>query len=917
MSTRTQPSGASADAPGDADVAQRLHWPAVVTVLAGLAAAWIAAGATGLLANPLRGALTWSAMAAALLAGRIFKDRSPLAILILLAGAAVAAVMSVWLAPPVRVLGVAVLLGVLSAGRTDAGQKAIAASALAVGALGVWRLACASIPMLWLAADRAGGLMGSAAGLVTGKPLWVGATFGGLDFLVAMLAFHVAWLFATRGWRRMRAVWATVAIVVGHLVYLIVLTHAADLGEALRVALLEAKPEPDRETLTALLAAVRPLVPWNIPALAGAIHLVIVAAMCRWSPWPTEQTKTRFCADWPWPWLRPAAWGVTVLLAVALPVVTTLSPSHAGLEGKKIVAYEEGFLNWEKPKHDDYGRLSIGMYGMLPEYLASLGATFVKSPELSAEDLEGADVLILLYPDKPWTDEQRERIKNFVTNGGSLLVMGEHTVREPVDENGKPIDFGDAQLPRDHRHFGDSRFNEILESTAMRVRFDSATFEVGGWLQCYDTLAHPTTAGIPDDRNQFGVVIGASLDARLPARPLLVGRWGWADPGDIGGSAMMGNHRYDAGEKLGDLVLVAEQPLGDGTVVAFGDTSSMTNGITMGSHPFTSRLLAYLANRPVTGHAIWRQCVGLVLAAAMLAGLFYRADPLRVAAAAVAMAAALTVCVCITSRTATAQVLPDGGRRAGKPNNLAYIDSSHMEAASEESWRPDGTMGLAMTLIRNGYLTLSLPELTADRLSRAGLLVSIAPAREFSKRERQVIREFVEAGGVFICTVGYDRRGPSEALLDDFGFRIGDPDHPHEPQPMGHFKSPYLRLDNQGRMAYVRFHAGWPVTCTAPKDKVRVIAYGRGNIPIIVRRNVGDGKVVVIGDTGFAMNKNLERRGGEAFEGMRENADFWRWLIPRLTDRPEWNPSPPATQPATQPATRPTTQTQPSEEARP
>ena len=77
--------------------------------------------------------------------------------------------------------------------------------------------------------------------------------------------------------------------------------------------------------------------------------------------------------------------------------------------------------------------------------------------------------------------------------------------------------------------------------------------------------------------------------------------------------------------------------------------------------------------------------------------------------------------------------------------------------------------------------------------------------------------------------------------------------------------------------------------------------FGRA-LPTIVVRDVGRGKVVVIGDTGLAMNKNLERRDGRPFEGMRENSDFWRWLLARLRGRrTDWLPAqvrPPATRPA-------------------
>jgi hypothetical protein len=58
-------------------------------------------------------------------------------------------------------------------------------------------------------------------------------------------------------------------------------------------------------------------------------------------------------------------------------------------------------------------------------------------------------------------------------------------------------------------------------------------------------------------------------------------------------------------------------------------------------------------------------------------------------------------------------------------------------------------------------------------------------------------------------------------------------------------------------------------------------------------RRIGKGKVVVVGDTAFAMNKNLEIEGGQPFEGMRENPHFWRWLLTYLRDRPRWVPPDP------------------------
>ncbi|HUS92013.1 MAG TPA: hypothetical protein VM695_09185, partial [Phycisphaerae bacterium] len=388
-------------------------------------------------------------------------------------------------------------------------------------------------------------------------------------------------------------------------------------------------------------------------------------------------------------------------------------------------------------------------------------------------------------------------------------------------------------------------------------------------------------------------VIGASVEADWPAVPLLVGRWGWADPGQMGGSAHMGNHEYDPGEKLGDLVLAAEEPYGNGRIITFGDTSGFTNGITIGAHPFTSRLYGYLASKASSPQALWRQFVGLLLAGALVGVLIWRREPMLLAVAGVVLAGVLGLCTRATADAAAADVLPDGRLRA--PNNLAYVDTTHMEAANAESWRPDGLAGLYLTLMRNGYLALNLNEFTRERLQRAGLVISVAPNREFTPAERKAVQEFVRGGGVFLCMVGYDDSGPAASLLKDFGFGLGEqPPGPDgkvpEPQPMGHFKVPYVQAGD--RQAFVRYHASWGIYSTAPPEETRDIALGRANVPVIKFRRVGDagGKFVLIGDTGFAMNKNLENRDGQPFEGKRENADFWRWFLTLLRDQPMWNP---------------------------
>ena len=844
----------------------------VVVLIAGLAAAWIAAGSTGLLGHPLRKTLTLVALSIAIgVRHPNLRTGSIIRTLPLFLAAGVAVFMVTLPLPAVNVLAAALVLASLALAAKGQSRSILLAASTAVVTLGLYRFAVTSVPWLCQAADLTGKGIGKMAALITGKPLWVGSTFAGLDMLVLSGAFWCLYLPGTRPPRAARAAYGCLGILGGHLVYLTALSYVPDL--------LAAVPVQQTETAWSWTALLHKVVPWNAPIIACVIHALTVATMVRWS---TCSERVLTVAEPPdgdsldddsrpeRPAPRSAALlsrlglGTAALaMAVVLPVMAVLWPGSADLTGKKIVFYEKGFLNWLVPTHGSYGRLSSGMYGMLPVFVESLGAECLISADLSEDDLEGADALVLLFPDEPWQEGQRERIGDFVRAGGSLLVMGEHTTRDDEGEN---------------------RFNEILSSTAMHVRFDSATFAVGGWLHSYETLAHPATVGIGDERNQFGVVIGASVQARWPARPLLIGRWGWTDDGDEANSgAMMGNGLYDCGEKLGDVVLAAEQPVGKGRIVTFGDTSGLTNAINVGSHTFNTRLFAYLAGNAARAYPAWRQIMAIVGGALLVVLLCRRPGIWKTSLVALGLAGSLVACTAANEDSIGA--LPDG--RPNTPNNLAYIDASHAEANSSESWRPDGIGGLVLTLMRNGYLTLALPELTPQRLSRAGLLVSVAPSRTFSQRQIDAVKAFVHDGGTFIIMAGYERMAASAPLLDAFGFRVGiAADKALEPEPMGHFKAPYLESD--GKRVYVRFHAAWPVTCIHPD--ARVLAYGKNDRPVIVRRRVGAGSVVLIGDTGFAMNKNLEHENGAAFEGLRENADFWRWFLSLLREEELWVP---------------------------
>lgn len=823
-------------------------------------------------------------------------------------------------------MAVALVLASLASLPEDPMRGAFLLTSVSVLALGLYRFAVTSIPWLWSLSDQLGAGLSSAAGFIVRQPLLTGATYAGLDFLVLSLTLFSLWLAQHPGPKLKRALCVGAAILGVHLCYLALLAYAPKW-----VALLPPSKVESTFGVTPpwdWVQAVKSLVPWNLPAIGGLLHLL--AAKWLFKTLPIQRSAelplgaahvgARAERELGAPSsLRATFRGIQsllasptllVMLALVLPALASLSTRRLSLEGKRIVLYEKGFLNWLKPKHGDYGRLSVGMYGMLPEWVRLYGATCIVSPDLSEADLEGAHLLVLIFPNKPWANGQLERIWKFVREGGSLLVLGEHTVLEKE---------------------GGNRFNDVLQPTSMRVAFDSAMFEVGGWLESYEALNHPATLGLGDHRNEFGVVTGASVESRWGARPFLVGRYGFSDPGDATndeskGGSMMGNHKYDAGEKLGDQLLAAEERFGRGRIMVFGDTSGFTNGILGGSHDFVSRLFAVLCEDVwISSGRLLAALIGLAL---LLAGLWQLScscrgeaavlagrSPLRrftatVTMVSLAFAVSLSATVEWTHHAAT--LLPNGG---ANNNRLAYIDASHLERSSSESWREDGLGGLQLTLMRNGYVVLGLHEFDAERLKRCGLFISSAPSRPFTMKEIRAVRKFVEGGGIFICTSGWPESGASRELLAELGFYVGGlgaaTSGEPEPKPFGHFKAPYFNGGDY--MAYVRFHAAWNVESTDPN--ARPLAYGprdpkgppdQKDPTVILMRRIEQGKIIVVADSDFATNKNLEREGGQPFEGMRENADFWRWLLADLNGEPTWAPPRPPPSTLGKPEDKPT-----------
>lgn len=820
----------------------------VAAVLTG----WVAAGSVGLLGVALRTVLTWCGLVLVTLLGWPPLESGRRGTALALAGLALAGLLAGSRVPPVPVLGVAMVLAALAGLHGGVERRVLQLAAWAVAALALFRLACYAIAAVWLGGNALGGALGRATALLMGTRLEIGLTFGGIDFLVTMSALAAGWLRATpRERRRRRAAAVMAAIVTAHAAYLAVLAVSTELADGVPPHVRPAEPSSQAIALWVWADTVRLWLPWGLPLLAGLFHGGVALAMVRWMPLASEPAPQPVAGPRRMAWLDLAAPSVAVLAALILTL--TLAPTD--LRGKTVVAWQRGYLDWRIPDHERYGPQGAGMYGLLPRLVESLGGRFLVSRELAEADLRQADVLLLIHPVAPWTGEQRRRVERYVRDGGSLLVASGVRVFRPNVRSAP---------------------NEPLRATAIAMRYDTATPAAFGWRQVLEATAHPATVGLDENHAAFGQLRGVSLAVRWPAWPILVGRWGWSDPG----SDAIGHEypRFDAGEPLGDQVLAAGQRLGGGRVVALGDTSGLANQFSFRSYEFTARLLSQLAHRNDGPHAPWRQIAGTAALAGLAVLLVRSPDPWRQAATWAVLAAAM---IASTSATASAaRAMPDTARLRARGMGVAYITASHREPTNVDSVLPDGLSDFAVTLARNGFLPCVLPEVSAERLDRADLLVVVAPAKAFSRRERAEIRRFVGDGGVLICMAGAEESGPLNGLLAEFGLRVVPsplaPDDPQtEPVPWGYHRERLFPAGDD--TAHVRFYAGWAVECSA-EQPLWTLRGPRGERGIAVVKQ-GAGRVAIVGDTAFATNKNLEQTDSGATPHELENAHFWRYFL--------------------------------------
>jgi hypothetical protein len=472
-------------------------------------------------------------------------------------------------------------------------------------------------------------------------------------------------------------------------------------------------------------------------------------------------------------------------LCLALYLLSFMNPKAPALiAGKQVIFWDSG-IDFTVPADGKYGLDQVGMFGFLPDYLEAKGYVCGVADRIDAQVLETADVLVVINPMTTPDQESLDAIWRFVRRGGGLLAAGDHT--------------GDRQIRLP--------LNAMLEPAGMSFNFDSAIPFQNLWPDAFVMRRSPVFSNV--SRCQIQAVVGASLEFAYGARPLLIGKTGYSDAGDLNNEAdgFLGDMRFSRGERVGDLVLAAEAGYGAGKMLAFGDTSFLQNTTLAYSYPLIDNLFAYLANDGA--EAVYGPS---------------------------------------SSRDYAASCL---------------IDAGHMPSFKTDK-SGDAADGFIASVLRAGMIPYvgRRTELarSIEETQDLKLVALVEPALSLSAEDLLSLQNFVADGGTAMLFGTYRSPEATRALFAHFGFAF-------ENLPVGRIspaRNPEMAFWNACPLLY----DGRP-TAQTPETENLMDIWGYG---VIARLNLGRGRVYAFGDGDFIKNKNLEsidayRKGNIDFIG--------------------------------------------------
>jgi hypothetical protein len=269
----------------------------------------------------------------------------------------------------------------------------------------------------------------------------------------------------------------------------------------------------------------------------------------------------------------------------------------------------------------------------------------------------------------------------------------------------------------------------------------------------------------------------------------------------------------------------------------FGDTSSFFNNNLTRAHELLRASMGWLGedNRWLfPASSAGRGLATLALLAVLGLAFRWRTEPLAVCG----LTAVGLLSFAGHGKGGLPKIDPQFGRQ-----HLALLDFSHAPNASKHTATDTGLHGVGINLLRHGKLPVAMNTWDRELLDNARYVVVNAPRLPFAAGARRDLTAFMERGGTVILGCGYLDAAGSRSLLEPLGVSISG-------IPLGRF------FDMQAFGQRVSFMSAWPMDKVPAK--AQVLCKTPDNKPLMVSVPVGKGELVVISDSEFLLNRNVE-----------------------------------------------------------
>jgi hypothetical protein len=441
-------------------------------------------------------------------------------------------------------------------------------------------------------------------------------------------------------------------------------------------------------------------------------------------------------------------------------------------------------------------------------------------------------VLILKCITTPFFPEEIDILKDFVFNGGSLFLIGDHT----------DVFFMNKNLNELSRHFG------------IRFKQNSVYFIDGGWV-ITDPLnyrIHPATQYL----KRFIWATGDSIKISRPAFPLIYSSHVcFADEVNYFYENFFGNTKIDADEVFGSFCIMAGSRYGRGKIIAFTDSTCFNNYLmfSVGRRDLIAGVFRWLGNKGNTNPfpllAYLSFCFLGVVVIKRWPGidkLIYLITIGTIIGWVIGYALSLSLNSFLYPKPGPINPLPE----------KVIIDASHnplhsMSYGNSESFLSSTSYdSLLYNIGRIDIFSRIFYEGTISKkdLDNSSCLIIASPTKEYCEKEKNSIKYYLRKGGSLILIEGANPGSSINQIANPFGihFRL----YPYRDK----VKKMQETLVSNNRDS-LQINPGWV------DGGISVFEYN--HMPIIRYKQEGKGLILAIGDDGLFIKDNFKDFGKE------------------------------------------------------